>query len=94
MTSYTRRVLIAAGVVFTLGVLLYFLQAVAHTLLLVFAGLLLGVLLDGIVLLLRRHAKLPRGVALTVAVLGVFGGLAGVAWLLGPRVAEIGRAHV
>jgi hypothetical protein len=42
-TSYTRRVLIAAGVVFALGMLLCFLQAVAHALLLVFAGLLLEV---------------------------------------------------
>ncbi|PSQ93220.1 MAG: AI-2E family transporter [Bacteroidetes bacterium SW_4_67_19] len=86
--SYTRRVLVAVGIVFTLGVLLYFLQAVAHALLLVFAGLLLGVFLDGLALVLRRYARLPRGVGLAVAVLGIVGFLAGAAWLLGPRVAE------
>lgn len=86
--SYTRRVLVAVGIVFTLGVLLYFLQAVGHALLLVFAGLLLGVFLDGLALVLRRYARLPRGVGLAVAVLGIVGFLAGAAWLLGPRVAE------
>lgn len=88
LSPYARRILVAAGIVLTLGVLLYFLQAVAQALLLVFAGVLLAVFLSGIALLLRRYLPLPRGVALTVAVVLVVGFLVGAGWLVGPRVAE------
>lgn len=86
--TFARRVLVAAGVVLPLLILLYFVQHVAHALLLVFAGVLLAVFLGSVALFLRRYARLPRGVALAAGVLLVIGFLAGAGWLVGPRVAD------
>lgn len=88
LSPYARRVLVATGIVLSLLVLVYFLQVVAHALLLVFAGVLLAVFLSSMALFLHRYARLPQGVALTVGILLVVGFLAGTGWLVGPRVAE------
>lgn len=82
-----RTVVVTATGAFVLlvaGVFVYLI----HFLLVIFAGVLLAVLLNGLAELLRRRAPMPYGLslALVLVLLTVLAALAG--WLVGPRLGD------
>ena len=72
----------------TVGVVLTLLVArqVASVLLVVFAGVLLAVFLDGIAMVIERLTKIRRGGALAIAIVLFFGFFVAAVWLVGPPV--------
>jgi predicted PurR-regulated permease PerM len=83
----TRRVLVNAAAVAALVVGLLFLWYARDVLLLVFAGVLLGVFLRRLALLVSDHTPLPAGAALALVVLGLTGALVAAFWLQGDTIA-------
>lgn len=80
---FAVRVLIVALV----AALCYLLWRAAHVLLLLFAAVLLAVLIRGLSARLRALTRLPQAAAFALVVLGLFGGVAAVAWLFGAQIA-------
>jgi predicted PurR-regulated permease PerM len=72
LTEFAKRVAIAAAIVLVVLGLAYFFRVVSEALLVLFAAILFAVMLDGLTRLLRFGVKLPRSLALTIVVLGVF----------------------
>ncbi|MGH7938056.1 MAG: AI-2E family transporter, partial [Bryobacteraceae bacterium] len=83
-----RILLLTLGLALLGLIVLYLLRRFALTLLLVFAGLLFGIFLDGSASLVRKRLHLPRMVALSLVVLLLAGCGVGFGWLVGPRVVE------
>ncbi|MGI8766881.1 MAG: AI-2E family transporter [Gemmatimonadaceae bacterium] len=71
-----------------IGSLLFMVWQVLDVLLLLFAGLLMGLFLSTLADWLHQHARLPRGVALALVVLTLFGAIVLAVWLSGPALAE------
>lgn len=86
--SFVVRTLIVVSVVAGAAVLLYVLAYLAQMLLVIFGGVLFAILLAALTDVLKRRLHLPRGIALTLAVIAFFGLLVAVGWFAGPRVAE------
>lgn len=86
--SFAHKVLIASAVVALVFGLLYFVQTVAQVLLVFFAGVLFGMLLDGGTRLLGRFLPLPRGARLALLWLLLLVLLVGGGWWLGPKIGE------
>lgn len=82
-----RRVLVTAGVVAALVVVLLFLWHARDVLLLVFAGVLVGVFLRRLAMLVSGNTPLPPSLALVVVLLGLTGALVGAFWLQGDTIA-------
>ena len=87
-----RHVLLTLGLALLGLIVFYLLRRFATTLLLVFAGLLFGVFLDGLTSFAAKWLRLPRLVALTLVVLLIASVVVGFWWLAGPRVVVQGRA--
>ena len=85
---FFRRVLLVALVATLVVIVLLNLQSVVHYLLVVFAGVLLAVFLDGMATFLSQRTRLPRALALGLVVVVLFGLLAGSVWVAGPSVAD------
>lgn len=86
--TFAGRVAVAVGIGAAVVLLLYFLQHLAEALLLVFAGLLLGVALDGTARWLEGLLPLRRGLSLLIILaVGLIVLFAGT-WLAGPRIAD------
>ena len=83
-----RRVLAAAGVVAAVVVLLLFLWHARDVLLLVFAGILLGVFLRRLARLVSDRTPLPPSVALGLVLLALAGALVGAFWVQGDTIAR------
>ncbi len=83
---FSRRVLVAGAIISALAVLVYILRHLTQLLLIVFAGVLLGILLDGLAKRLAAHLPLSRGLALALIVIVAFGGTVGAGWLAGPSI--------
>ena len=88
LSSYTRRVFIAAGVLVGIVGAVYFLWELARVFLLLFAAVLLAVFLSGLATELVKRTGLPRGLSLFVVVLALVGFFVGIGVLAGPRIAE------
>jgi predicted PurR-regulated permease PerM len=88
LSHYTRRVLVAAGIIAALLVLLFLLWHVLHAVLLIFAATLFAVFLDGLADWVRGSLPLSRGwaLALVIAFCTVLLLLFGL--LAGPRIGE------
>lgn len=84
--SFTRRALLAAGVVALVTLLLLLLWYAVDVLLLAFAGVLLAVFLRSLSGWLAGKTKLPAGASLALVVLALAAAIGGSAWLLAPRV--------
>jgi predicted PurR-regulated permease PerM len=87
-SEYVYRVLIALGLL-ALGVVLFeALQIAARAVLILFAGVLMAVLLDGLARLISWHTPLSRLIALALVLLLVVASAVGTAWVLGPQVGD------
>lgn len=88
VAPFVRRVLIVAGILVTLVILFYLIGTLAQTLLVLFAGVLLAVLLDGLASFLRRRFPIPHGLALAIVVFVILLTIAAVVYFIGPRIAD------
>lgn len=86
--SFSRKVLISVATATGAVIFLYLLRQLALILLLVFAGILLAVFLDGLARWLRRNTRLPRSGALFVVILFLLLFFFGLGWVAGPILAE------
>lgn len=86
--EFARRVVIAAsiGALFVAG--LIFLRYVAHVLLILFAGILLATVVDGVGRWLCRVTGLPRRAGALGAIFGTLAFLGLVGWWVGPELVE------
>lgn len=89
-----RHVLIALGLAAIGLILLYLLRSFAGALLLIFAGVLLGVFLRGLTMLAVRWLRLPRALGLALVVLLLLGIGVAFFWLAGPQVFQQGQVLV
>ncbi|KAA0009956.1 AI-2E family transporter [Billgrantia pellis] len=88
ITRFTRRVLIVIGLASLMAIVLYFAGQLVDVLLLVFAGILAAVAIDGVVRLCQRYLPIGRGWALAIALLLICLALGGLGALIGPRLME------
>jgi predicted PurR-regulated permease PerM len=86
--NFLRRVLIVAVVALLVLLLAYLLRHVGGVLLLVFAGMLLAVALDGLTGLVQRHTPLERGWSLLIVLIGLCALVGAIVALLGPLIAD------
>ncbi len=86
--GFTHRVLIAVGIIVVVGVVLWMFSAALRVLLLVFAGMLVGVLLNAMANLLRRVAPIPYKAAVGVVCLVLLTLAGGFFWYAGPALAD------
>jgi predicted PurR-regulated permease PerM len=85
-SPYTRKALIAGLVLFTFILFTLVLQQVASVLLVVFAGGLLAVFLDGLSTKVGQHTPLSRGWALALVITLLVAFFVGAGWYAGPRI--------
>ena len=85
---FSRRVLITAGIILVMAGALYIIGHLSQLVLVILAGVLLGVLLDGLALRLSERFPLSRGVALAMIVVFIAAVLGGAGWFAGPRLAD------
>ncbi|MDX5432405.1 MAG: AI-2E family transporter [Halomonas sp.] len=88
VSRFSRRVLIVVGIASLVAILLYFAAQLLDVLLLVFAGVLFAVAIDGVVRLCQRYLPLTRPWALALALLTICLLLVGLGALIGPRLGE------
>ncbi|RDB42848.1 AI-2E family transporter [Halomonas sp. DQ26W] len=84
LSLFTRQVLIAVGLLALVAILLYFAGQLIDVMLLVFAGILVAVSIDGVSRLFARHLPLPRFWTLSLAFLSIVLLLVGLSSLIGP----------
>ena len=83
----SRAVIVAALVIGALF-LLHFLQPLVEAVLVIFAGILFAVFLDGVARFVAERSPLSRRVSLALVVLSIAAAAGAFAWLAGPRIAE------
>jgi predicted PurR-regulated permease PerM len=88
LSRYTRRVLIAVAVLIAFLLAAHVLKQVAAVLLLLFAGVLLAVLLEGLATKLCTYTSLSYGWGLALVVTGLTLFFVGAGWYAGPRIDE------
>lgn len=86
--EYVRRLWIAAGVAILSVLAVLYLLELAHLLLILFAGLLAAVVMDGLARAVHRRLPVSRKVALVTGFVLTVGALAAFFWWSGPRIAE------
>lgn len=87
-THSTRNLLIAAGVFGALILLVFLLWQSSQVLLVIFAGILFAILLDGLADFLRHHLKMAHMPALLLVILVIIALFVGFGWFAGPHVNE------
>ncbi len=85
---YSKRVLLALGLGALVLTLLYLLHDIADALLLLFAGILLAVALDGLATLITKVVGTPRRWSLGLIFTLAPAALIAFGWLAGPRIAD------
>ena len=83
-----RNVLITLGIICIAVIGLYLLRNFASALLLIFAGILFGIFLNGLTNLGAKWLHLPRWAALTLILLVMGGAIGCFLWLAGPQVVQ------
>ena len=86
--GFTHRVLVAVGIVVVVGLVFWLLSGAFRVLLLLFAGVLVGVLLNAMANLLRRVAPIPYKAAVGAVCLILLALTVGFFWYAGPAVAD------
>lgn len=84
--SFVRKVLIAVAVAATITLLVLFIGYAVDVLLLVFVGVLLGIVFRSLRDIVSRSTKLPTGISLAIVVIFLLGIGVGSGYLLGPRI--------
>ena len=87
-TEFARRAAIVIGLGALAVVLLRLLGATAAVWLVVFAGVLLAIFLDGLARLLHEKVGPPRKLALGLVIVLLLGLAALAVWLIGPQIAD------
>lgn len=87
-STYTQRVLIAAGAAVGIVAAVYFVWQLARVFMLIFAGVLLAVILNGLAMKLAHRTSLPRGAALATVIAVTVAFFVGIGLLAGPRLTE------
>lgn len=90
--SFLSRVVLAVGVVVLAAAAVVSFALVPGGWLILLAGILFGVLLDGLGRLLAGHLPVSRKAAVGIAAAVLLILLVGAGWLIGPRLVEEGRA--
>jgi len=85
---FLHRVLITVGIVVLVGLVLIFVWQTIDVLLLVYAGILFGLILHTMAALVSRYTRLKHGWALLLSILVICAFLGTVSWLAVPRVSE------
>jgi predicted PurR-regulated permease PerM len=83
---FASKALTATAIVVVVVLILLLVRQVANMLLVVFAGVLLAVFLDGIAMVIQRLTGMRRAGALAIAIVLFFGSFAAAVWLVGPPV--------
>jgi predicted PurR-regulated permease PerM len=83
---FASKTLIATAIVLAVVLILLLARTVASVLLVVFAGVLLAVFLDGLAMVIEGLTGMRRGGALAIAILLFFGFFVASVWLVGPPV--------
>lgn len=86
--SLVFRVLVAVGVAVGAIVFARTMRPVVNVFLVIFAGVLLSVFLDGVAGFLAARTRLPRQASLAVVIVVLFALGVGFWWLAGPRIAR------
>lgn len=85
--SYARRVLTAVAITATAVALLFLAWQLREVAVLLIAAILVALFLSAASDWISDHSPIPRGVALALVVLTIFGGLTLLFWLRGPSLA-------
>lgn len=88
MGPFVRRTLVVIATLVGAAILLYFLATLTQTLLVLFSGVLLAVLLNGLASWLTNRTPLSYGISLTVVTIGLLLGAAGLVYFAGPRIGD------
>lgn len=83
---YSKRVVIAGAAVLAFVLALLILRHVASVLLLIFAGVLLAVFLDGLTSLTKNYTGLARGWCLTIVIVALGALFAASGWFVGAPI--------
>lgn len=83
----SRAVIVAALMIGALF-LLHFLKPLVEAILVIFAGILFAVFLDGVARFVAEKSPLSRKVSLALVVLSIAAAAGAFAWLAGPRIAD------
>jgi predicted PurR-regulated permease PerM len=83
-----HRTLVIVGVTIAILVGLHLLPGLALVLLLIFAGVLFGILLDGLASLISRRLRFNHRAALALVIAVLFGLAALFGWLAGPQISQ------
>ncbi len=86
--DFSRKVLFVSGMLFILAIAFYLLWHLFHVILLIFSGILLAVLLDGLSTYLKKKSGIPHGFALLIVVVLITAFFFIVFWITGPRIIE------
>ncbi len=86
--SFIKKVLISVAVAATITLLVLFIGYAVDVLLLVFVGVLLGIVFRSLRDLVSNSTGLPTGPSLAIVIVFLLGILVGSGYLLGPRVYE------
>ncbi len=84
--DFVRRVLVITGIVVVTILVLYVLRRVTTVVLVAFAGILLGVFLDGVAMWIAHHTRFRREIALLLAIAFFFAALVAIFWLAGAPI--------
>lgn len=87
LSTFARRVWTAVGIVMLVVLLVYFASVAFRVILLLLAGVLFAVMLNGLANQLRRFLPLPYKGAVGVVTLLLFGVLFVFSWRVGPSIA-------
>jgi predicted PurR-regulated permease PerM len=86
--SFARRVLIAAVIVALVVIVFLLFRALADVMMLVFAGVMLAVFLDGLTGVVQRRMRLSHGLSLALVCVALLALLGAFVWLAGPAIGE------
>ncbi|MBD3257778.1 AI-2E family transporter [candidate division GN15 bacterium] len=86
--SWAARALTVAAIAAGAVAVLFLIWHLSQMLLVIFAGVMFAILLDGVSDWLGNHLKLPKSVAMPLVLLVMLVLLAGSVWMVGPQVSD------
>jgi predicted PurR-regulated permease PerM len=83
-----KRILLIVGILIGSVALFFLIRNLATLFLMIFAGILLGVLFDGLAGFVSDHTPLNRGISLTLVLVSLVAVVFLIAWLRGPSIVD------